>query len=49
MGQGNFPCYVGPCHHGMARPRVAVGGDGLQLWRVVANIFNMQSHTADNG
>jgi hypothetical protein len=20
------PCYVGPCHHGMARPQVADGG-----------------------
>jgi hypothetical protein len=23
-----------PCHHGMARPQVADGGDGLQIWRV---------------
>jgi hypothetical protein len=21
------------CHHGMARPRVADRGDGLQIWR----------------
>jgi hypothetical protein len=21
-----YPCYVGPCHHGMARPQVADGG-----------------------
>jgi hypothetical protein len=27
----NFPCYVGPCHHGMARPTVADGGEGLQI------------------
>jgi hypothetical protein len=27
-----------PCHHGMARPQVADGGDGLQIWRVVVNI-----------
>jgi hypothetical protein len=26
------------CHHGMARPQVADGGNGLQIWRVVANI-----------
>jgi hypothetical protein len=25
-----------PCHHGMARPQVADGGDGLQIWRVAA-------------
>jgi hypothetical protein len=29
-----------PCHHGMARPQVADGGDGLQIWRVAANILN---------
>jgi hypothetical protein len=29
---------MGPCHHGMARSRVADGGDGLQLWRVAENI-----------
>jgi len=27
---------VDPCHHGMARPRVADGGDSLQIWRAVA-------------
>jgi hypothetical protein len=31
-----------PCHHGMARPHIAVGGDDLQIWRVAANIFNKQ-------
>jgi hypothetical protein len=35
------------CHHGMARPQVADGGDGLQVWRVAANILNKQSRTAD--
>jgi hypothetical protein len=38
-----------PCHHGMARPQVADGGDTLQLWREAANILNKQSRTADNG
>jgi hypothetical protein len=38
---------VGPCHHGMTRPRVADGGDGLQIWRLAANIWNKQSRTAD--
>jgi hypothetical protein len=37
------------CHHGMARPRVAVRGDGLQIWRVAANILNKQSWTANSG
>jgi hypothetical protein len=36
-----------PCHHGMARPQVADGGDALQVWRVAANILNNQSRTAD--
>jgi hypothetical protein len=38
-----------PCHHGMARPQVADGGDGLQIWRVAANILNKKSRTADKG
>jgi hypothetical protein len=39
-----------PCQHGMARPQVADGGYGLQIWRVwrvAANILNKQSRTAD--
>jgi hypothetical protein len=36
-----------PCHHGMARPRVADGGDGLQIWKVAAIILNKQSRTAN--
>jgi hypothetical protein len=42
-----WPCYYKdlqvrwvPCHHGMARPQVAGGGDGLQIRRVAANILN---------
>jgi hypothetical protein len=38
-----------PCHHGMARPQVADGGDSLQFWRVAANLLNKQSRTADKG
>jgi hypothetical protein len=38
-----------PCHHDMARPQVADGGDGLQIWRVAANILNKQSRTVDKG
>jgi hypothetical protein len=37
------------CHHGMVRPQVADGGDALQFRRVVANILNKQSRTADKG
>jgi hypothetical protein len=33
----------------MARPRVADGGDGLQIWRVAANILNNQSRETDKG
>jgi hypothetical protein len=33
----------------MARPRVADGGDGLQIQNVAANILNKQSRTADKG
>jgi hypothetical protein len=43
------PRYVGPCHHGTVRPRVADGGDGLQIWRVTENILKKQSRTADKG
>jgi hypothetical protein len=31
------------------RPEVANGGDGLQIWRVAANILNKQSRTTDKG
>ncbi|KAJ4427975.1 hypothetical protein ANN_23988 [Periplaneta americana] len=34
-------------HHGTACPHVADRGDGLQIWRVAANILNKQSWTAD--
>jgi hypothetical protein len=37
------------CHHSMARPQVADGDEGLQIWRVAANILNKQSRTADRG
>jgi hypothetical protein len=32
-------CYVGPCYHGISRPRVADGGDGLQLWTADVTIY----------
>jgi hypothetical protein len=34
-------------HHGMVRPQVVDGGDGLQLWRVAANKMNKHSRAAD--
>jgi hypothetical protein len=36
-----------PCHHGMARPQVADGEDGLQMYWVEANTLNKHSWTAD--
>jgi hypothetical protein len=36
-------------HHGVAYPRFAVGGNGLQIWRVIVNIMYEQSWTADKG
>jgi hypothetical protein len=35
------------CHHGMACPEVADGGDTLQVWRDAANVLNKQSQRAD--
>jgi hypothetical protein len=45
-----IPAYVRwvPCHHGMARPQGAIGGNGLQIWRVAESILNKQSQTADS-
>jgi hypothetical protein len=37
------------CHHGMARPQVADGGDSLQFLREATNILNKQSRPADKG
>jgi hypothetical protein len=41
--------YVGPFHYGTECPNVADGGDGLQVWRIAANILNNQSWTANKG
>jgi hypothetical protein len=38
-----------PCHHSMARPRLADGRDSLQLWSLAANILNKQPRTNDKG
>jgi hypothetical protein len=31
----------------MARPKVADGGDGLQIWRVAANVLYKKSRATD--
>ena len=38
-------------HYGMELSQVKYEyvGDGLQIWKVAANIFNKQSRTADKG
>jgi hypothetical protein len=38
-----------PCHNGMARSQVAVGGEGVQICRVAANTLHKQSQAADKG
>jgi hypothetical protein len=38
MTNESHVCVWVPCHHGMARPQVADGADGLQIWRVATNI-----------
>jgi hypothetical protein len=37
------------CHHDNVRPQVADRADGLQIWRVAANILNKQLQTTDSG
>jgi hypothetical protein len=39
---------MGPYQHVMARPQVADGGDGVQMWKVAAIIMNKQ-RTDDKG
>ena len=41
------PWQVYSCKYGLARPQVGDGGEGLQVWRLAANILNNQSRTAD--
>jgi hypothetical protein len=47
----NSKCHVTwvPCHQGMARPQVADGGDGLQIWRLAAIILIGQSRPDNRG
>lgn len=39
------PRPVGPRLHGVSPSWVADGGDGLQIWRVAANILSKESRT----
>jgi hypothetical protein len=36
-------------HNGMALPQVTDAGDGLYIWRLVANLLNKQQQTTKNG
>jgi hypothetical protein len=36
-------------HHGMTRPQVADGGEGLQVRRLAVSIMNKQARTANKG
>jgi hypothetical protein len=38
-----------PCHHGMARPQVADGGDSFQAWKIAVKVLNKQLRTAEKG
>jgi hypothetical protein len=40
---------VDSCYHGMARPRVADGGDGYQIRKAAANILNKKSRKPEEG
>jgi len=42
-------CYADPSYSGTSRPRNAVGRDGIQAWRVDANVMNKQSRKTDKG
>jgi hypothetical protein len=33
----------------MPHPQIAGGGDGLQIWRVAANVLNKESQAANKG
>jgi hypothetical protein len=41
----NFRVKLAPCNRGMAQPKDAVGGDGLQMWRESVRIPTLQCKT----
>jgi len=45
----NFHVKWVPCHHGMARSQVAVGGEGLQILSVAASIWISSREQPTNG
>jgi hypothetical protein len=44
-----IPYFLGPCHHGTARPGVPDGGDRLQIWMVSENILDKRSRQPIRG
>jgi hypothetical protein len=40
---------MGACQHGMVRPRVADGTDGLHIWWAAVNIFNKKLQKLKRG
>jgi hypothetical protein len=34
-----------PCHSGVARRKIAFGGDDVEVWRLAANVLNKQQRT----
>jgi len=39
--------FTSTCHHDKTRALFADGGDSFHIWRVVANVLNVQSWTVD--
>jgi hypothetical protein len=39
----------GSCHHNMAPPQVAYGGDSLQMLKLAANVLIKEWRAADKG
>jgi hypothetical protein len=46
--RGNHVRWVS-CQHGIEHPQVADGGDGVELWKLAADILIKQSWTVDKG
>jgi hypothetical protein len=42
-------CIFEPSYHGISHPVNARGGNDFQICKVIANILNKQSRTADKG
>jgi hypothetical protein len=44
-----MPVNMVPCHHGMARPQVADGGDSRKERKIAVKVLTKQSRTAEKG